>query len=219
MLPSTGTIILKGTTGNTNAVSIEIYGTPTNLSLFGTNAKTLYGWVSGNIQLTLFRGKCWANCGCDAYCNCDANCGCDVNCACDACPAPDVPLRMSDGTEKLAGDIVVGDVVVAWDEKTKTLSTRRVTRAERETNYRMRLTLSSGKVGEFAINHRFLTHQHQWVELQELRVGDLLSTGVTVLATAATGPGPVVSMTVEDLHTYITLGVVSHNAKQCPPGA
>ena len=212
MLPASGQIKLKGTTGDTNAVSIEIYGTPTNLALTAAAVKSLFGWVSGVIKLTYGYSKCSSNCACDADCGCDAD-GCGTY-----CPGPDVPLLMADGTEKLAGNMVVGDVVLAWNEVTQTLSPRKVTSVKLDHNTRMAVTFSSGRSGEFAANHRFLTNEHKWVELRALKLGDILSTGVSVRDIVLTGNGPVVAITVEDLHTYITLGVVSHNVKNCPPG-
>jgi hypothetical protein len=216
MLPTTGTIRLRGATStDTNAVSVEIFGTPTNLNLTATIVRTLFALASGTIKLTDGYGHCYSNCGCDANCGCDVNCTCDANggCICDLCPSPDVPLEMADGSEKPAGEIVVGDLVTAWDEEKRILSPRRITYVKRGENVRMSLLLSNGKSGEFAVNHRFLTISNTWAELRDLKVGDILSTGVSVLGTMLTGPGPVISMLVDELHTYVTLGVVSHNAK------
>jgi hypothetical protein len=132
-----------------------------------------------------------------------------------ACPAPDVPLLMSDGTEKPAGQIRVGDRVVAWDEAAGCECIEEVTFVERGENTVARLYLDNGQDGRFAINHRFLTHHGEWTELQHLHSGEKLH-GASVVSIQPLGSAEVVKITVNRVHTYITLGVVSHNMKAPP---
>jgi hypothetical protein len=77
----------------------------------------------------------------------------------------------------------------------------------------MWIHLSNGKSGRFAANHRILTSENEWVELQNLTIGTTLEGGLSVVSTSDAGYGPVVKITVEDTHTYYTLGFVSHNIK------
>jgi hypothetical protein len=133
-----------------------------------------------------------------------------------ACPAPDVPLLMADGTEKPAGVIRVGDRVVAWDEAAGCECVEEVTHAVMSTNHRWLLVLSNGRTGRFAANHRFLLGDGRWQELQHLVPGDVLTNGLVVESARPDVYGPVVKITVNRVHTYITLGVVSHNVK-IPP--
>jgi hypothetical protein len=128
------------------------------------------------------------------------------------CPAPDVPLLMADGTEKPAGDIRVGDRVVAWDEAAGCECVEEVTFVERGENTVARLYLDNGRDGRFAMNHRFLTHHGEWTELQHLHSGEKLH-GSSVICVQPLGFAEVVKITVNRVHTYITLGVVSHNIK------
>jgi len=51
------------------------------------------------------------------------------------------------------------------------------------------------------------------VELQDLKALSYLHSGVQVMSTEAADSGPVVKITVNRVHTYITLGVISHNIK------
>lgn len=129
------------------------------------------------------------------------------------CPAPDVPLLMADGSEKLAGNILVGDLVTAWDEETQSLTQERVTSVIPAVNHRMKIHLDSGKSGSFAPNHRFLCVGDEWIELQNLSEGIELSMGSRVAAISDDEDGPVMEITVNRVHTYITLGVISHNIK------
>jgi hypothetical protein len=129
------------------------------------------------------------------------------------CPAPDVPILMADGSTKVAGNIEVGDQVAAWDETSGMTCFERVTYAEFGTNERMMVHLDNGMSGKFAINHRFLLSDGQWCELQNLEAGMELMFGVKVLSTESAEPGYVVKITVNRVHTYFTLGVISHNVK------
>jgi hypothetical protein len=129
------------------------------------------------------------------------------------CPAPDVPLLMADGTEKPAGVIRVGDRVVAWDEAAGCECVEEVTGAVMGANHRWMLGLSNGRTGRFAANHRFLLSDGRWQELQHLVPGDVLTNGLVVESARPDVYGPVVKITVHRVHTYTTLGVVSHNIK------
>jgi hypothetical protein len=120
---------------------------------------------------------------------------------------------MADGTEKLAGDLVVGDVIRAWDEETSTFVDDVVTVSYIATNNRMWIVLSNGRMGRFARNHKFLRGT-EWVELQNLAAGDVLTNGISVIETKEDGHGPVVFITIKRVHTYVTLGVISHNYRK-----
>ncbi len=120
---------------------------------------------------------------------------------------------MADGSEKPAGEIKVGDRIRAWDEKKQNYVDAAVLVAQPATNHRMLIKLSNGREGLFAKNHKFLAGQ-TWTELQNLRPGNTLSDGVQVVSTEMRDLGPVVLITVEEVHTYVTLGVVSHNARK-----
>jgi hypothetical protein len=129
------------------------------------------------------------------------------------CPAPDVPLLMADGTEKPAGAIRIGDRVVAWDEAAGCECVEEVTHTSMSTNHRWLLVLSNGRSGRFAANHQFLLSDGRWQELQHLVHGDVLTNGLVVESARADVYGPVVKITINRVHTYTTLGVVSHNVK------
>jgi hypothetical protein len=129
------------------------------------------------------------------------------------CPAPDVPLLMADGTYKLAGDIQVNDIVIAWDEVANKFVKEYVTHAEMNENNRWWISLSNGQSGRFAHNHRFLTSNGVWKELETLIPGEVLFGGITVNSVREETLGPVVRITINRVHTYVTLGVVSHNLK------
>ena len=128
------------------------------------------------------------------------------------CPAPDVPVLMADGTYRLAGDLLLGDLVAAWDEEAACFCQEKIVAAVPSMNSLMRLYLDNGLDGRFAANHRFLTEDGQWIELQHLAPGSKLR-GATVIDVVPAGVSDVVQLTVDRVHTFITLGVVSHNMK------
>ena len=103
--------------------------------------------------------------------------------------------------------------MVAWDEEAGHEVIEQVTHAEPGKNERWWLVLSNGRSGRFAKNHRFLIESGDWCELQNLTTGEFLSNGVQVVGIQPEAMGPVVQITVSRVHTYHTLGVVSHNAK------
>lgn len=129
------------------------------------------------------------------------------------CPAPDVPLLMADGSEKPAGEIRVGDRVQAWDEEAGRFCVETVTHAIPGFNSRWTLRLSNGREGRFAANHRFLLPDGGWVELQHLTPGTTLAGGLRVVNAEPEAFGPVCKITINRVHTYQTLGVISHNVK------
>ena len=212
------------------------------LDLNNATVRSLAGIASGQIALSNLWGKTYCACNCNYactcvcnYCTCNCNyactcvcnyactCNCNYSCTCNCnytscgpegcCPAPEVPILLADGTEKPAGEIKEGDLICAWDEKVQEYVDARVIVAKMASNYRMFIKLSNGLDGLFAKNHKFLSGT-DWVELQNLRSGDELSNGVTVVSTKMETVGPVVLITVEEVHTYVTLGVISHNARK-----
>ena len=129
------------------------------------------------------------------------------------CPAPEIPIEMADGTLRAAGELAVGDRVRVWDEQAQAFGEDVVSATSPSTNLRMWVVLDNSQCGRFAANHRILGEDGAWVELQAMSPGLRLHGGVTVVGTIPDGVGPVVQLTVENTHTYVALGVVSHNVK------
>ncbi|MCP3065786.1 hypothetical protein LXT21_44170 [Myxococcus sp. K38C18041901] len=134
------------------------------------------------------------------------------------CPAPWVPILLSDGREVPAGELRVGAWVRTQDEVTLAWGDYPVTQAATLDADCRRLVLEDGRELVATYNHRVRT-EADWVELRHLERGARLvgeKPGVVARVEEA-GRGPVVLLTVAGAHTYQTLGVLSHNVKRADP--
>ena len=161
------------------------------------------------------------------------------------CPDPDMKILMSDGSQKRAGDLVVGDLVKTYHEKdlekASELAHKKALvlasggteeysqlREQLESSY-AKATLGEYKV-EFvdiikdvekikltfdgseiicSLSHKFYVND-SWKEARELKVGDEVS-DKKLLSKESVENGDVVFITIEDAHTYICEGLLSHN--------
>lgn len=169
-------------------------GSTTTYTLTVTNPRSTQ--TSATVTVTVSAG-CGANCRLDGAC----------------CPDPWVLIWMADGSYKMAGDLRIGDWVVAWNERLERFESEMVVEVENSVNWRHTIELSNGQSGKFASNHRLLTSNLEWKELRDLLPGEELFGGISVVRVYEDTLGPVVKFTVNDLHTYVSLGVVSHNLK------
>jgi hypothetical protein len=188
------------------AVKVTLYNAAGSSDTFCWYVVT--GWVAG-MALTCNIGTAWPG----TFSGASAGGSGSGSGGGDLCPAPDVPLLMADGSESPAGRIAVGDLVAAWDEETGTMVAEEVSAVSFGENTRWWIHLSNGRSGRFAANHRFLVASGEWIELQDLQAGEELHGGLQVLATKPESRGAVVRITVKRVHTYVTLGVISHNMK------
>ena len=161
------------------------------------------------------------------------------------CPDPDMKILMSDGSQKRAGDLVIGDLVKTYHEKdlekASELAHKKALvlasggteeysqlREQLESSY-AKATLGEYKV-EFvdiikdvekikltfdgseiicSLSHKFYVN-NSWKEARELKVGDEVS-DKKLLSKESVENGDVVFITIEDAHTYICEGLLSHN--------
>ena len=157
------------------------------------------------------------------------------------CPDPNMHILMANGSQKRAGDLKVGDLVKTYHEKDlkkagkKSLvlasgSTEKYSelREQLESSY-AKATLGDYKV-EFvdiiknvekikltfegseiicSLSHKFYVDD-SWKEAKNMVIGDEVSSKKLV-AIEDVEDGDVVYITVEDAHTYICEGLLSHN--------
>lgn len=131
------------------------------------------------------------------------------------CVTPNTPILLASGMYKLAGDIVVGDLLHTQHETTLEWGNYAVEAVEQGTNSCMHLTFS-GDVGlTTSVNHRMYT-EDGWTEAQHMAIGTkLLPSGKTLLSAVQVGTQPVTKMTVEEAHTFMSEGgILNHNIKQ-----
>ncbi|MCG7349799.1 Hint domain-containing protein [Sphingomonas sp. ACRSK] len=122
------------------------------------------------------------------------------------CVTTDTPILMADGTERPAGDILVGDRIL--------------------TRHELRLNEVGGGWGVFLVEAiEIADSEDVWqaeVGGRTLRAtGEhLVYTGAWVkmrdIGTKVVGSHRIVKMTVTDAHTYVSNGVLSHNIKMEP---
>ena len=161
------------------------------------------------------------------------------------CPDPDMKILMSDGSQKRAGDLVVGDLVKTYHEKDLEKASELAHKkalvlasggTEKYSQLREQLESSYAKaaLGEYkvefvdiikdvekikltfdgseiicSLSHKFYVN-NSWKEARELKVGDEVS-DKKLLSKESVENGDVVFITIEDAHTYICEGLLSHN--------
>ena len=126
----------------------------------------------------------------------------------DTCPSPDTPILLANGLEVRAGDLKVGDKVRTSHEKTGTWGNYPVSRVQIVRSPRLCLILDQGRF-ICSPSHKFSTGS-DWKEARDFRAGDTLQQR-TILASVNLEDGDVVSITVDDAHTYVSQGLLSHN--------
>ena len=127
------------------------------------------------------------------------------------CPDPNTLILMADGSEKKAGELVVGDTVKTYHEDTMEYGDYRVSFVKTISNIeKMRFVFEDTEI-VCSTSHKFFVN-NGWKEGTDMKVGDEVS-GQTLLAIGKYADGDVVHITIEDAHTYIAAGLLSHNKK------
>ena len=130
------------------------------------------------------------------------------------CPIPGMKILLSDGSNKLIEEIKVGDEVDTLHEETLKRGQHKVTKVEKVKTALLSLNFS-GQFFKCAPTHQFhFADKKEWVEAQDLTQGDkvLLLDGekeFTELEKIKKGTG--IHLTVDEAHTFICDGILSHN--------
>jgi hypothetical protein len=130
------------------------------------------------------------------------------------CPSPEMLILLSSGEQRKAGDLQVGDEVKTQHETTMEWGNFKVTHAEIIPNAKRLNIKLDGKDFICSLDHKFYK-DGAWVDAKDVKVGDVLSDKV-VTEIAEHSTGDVVQITVDDAHTYICEGVLSHNKSPVP---
>ena len=89
------------------------------------------------------------------------------------CFMPNQLISMADETLKEIKDIVVGDLVKAWDKQNNIIKKTIVTNTFTKVHNNVReLYLDNGKMLKPTGNHPFLTKDNNWVSVDNLQIGD-----------------------------------------------
>jgi hypothetical protein len=118
-------------------------------------------------------------------------------------------ILLSSGEQRKAGDLQVGDEVKTQHETTMEWGNFKVTHAEIIPNAKRLNIKLDGKDFICSVDHKFYK-DGAWVDAKDIKVCDVLS-GKTVTEIAEHSTGDVVQITIDDAHTYICEGVLSHN--------
>jgi hypothetical protein len=125
------------------------------------------------------------------------------------CPSPEMLILLSNGEQCKAGDLQVGDEVKTQHETTMEWGNFKVTHAEIIPNAKRLNIKLDGKDFICSVDHKFYKDS-AWVDAKDVKVGDVLS-GKSVTEIAEHSTGDVVQITIDNAHTYICEGVLSHN--------
>lgn len=170
-------------------------------------------------------GRCTQDCGYPpgggSGCYLDPESG-EVICdECGSCFAAGTPISMADGSSRAIERVVVGDVVLAFDEDEVRIVPATVTRTFVHQDEATGTLLVNGTLRATG-NHPFHANG-AWVRADNLSIGDTLlqiSEGGTALAVKEGGVGSLMSLPgapgtynleVERYHNYFAGGVLVHN--------
>lgn len=134
------------------------------------------------------------------------------------CVDPNTVILIDEtGTTKLAGELVVGEHVYTMHEYTKSWGYYTITNHELITQPKLQLTFIDNTTLIASESHKVYLGRDVWSNISDLKVGDcVVSRGggmKEIIDIQSLGSGTVVSMEIEDAHTYISNNIVSHNIK------
>jgi hypothetical protein len=134
------------------------------------------------------------------------------------CVDPAVLIMLSDGTYAPAGSIKVGDVLFTMHEKTLEFGAYPVVYVEELDQPKALVLFDDGSDMLVSHSHKFFMVDGEWKQVYQLEPGDTIkaapgATDKKVIKLEPKGDGPVMKFTVEDAHTYISEGLISHNSK------
>lgn len=131
------------------------------------------------------------------------------------CPTPDMKILLGDDRWVNAGDLKVGDYIFTVHENTGKWDTYRVSYFEIVNQPILSISVA-GKIIKVSESHKFLVEDGRYVTVSDIQIGDRIQTvdGLAILEyKERIGEGPVVKIEVEEAHTYVVEGLISHNIK------
>ena len=129
-----------------------------------------------------------------------------------SCPDPSMLILMANGSQKKAGDLMVGDLIKTNHEKDMKLGEYKVEYVNVVNDIpKTKLTFDESVI-VCSLTHKFYVGD-DWKAAEDMVIGDEVS-GQKLISIDDVEDGDVVHITVEDAHTYICEGLLSHN-KRC----
>lgn len=131
------------------------------------------------------------------------------------CPDPDTEILLSDNKMVKAKDLKVGDYVYTMHEKTGIWGDFKVSYVKIIDNQnKLEFILNDGSSIKVSDSHKFYMEGDVWKKSSDISVGEIIkgiSSNKTIVSINTIDPGQVVKIEVEDAHTYISNGLISHN--------
>ena len=125
------------------------------------------------------------------------------------CPDPSMNILMADGSQKKAGDLVVGDVVRTHHEESFELGDYKVEFTEIINDVeKIKLIFDKCEI-VCSLSHKLYVDD-SWKKVKDMVIGDKVL-DKKLIAIEDVENGDVVRITIEDAHTYICEGLLSHN--------
>jgi len=129
-----------------------------------------------------------------------------------SCPDPSMLILMANGLQKRAGDLMVGDLIKTNHEKDMKLGEYKVEYVNVVNDIpKTKLIFEESEI-VCSLTHKFYVG-NDWKAAEDMVIGDEVS-GQKLISIKNVEDGDVVHITVEDAHTYICEGLLSHN-KRC----
>ena len=130
------------------------------------------------------------------------------------CPDPETKILLENMMTKRAGDLKIGDYVHTMHETTGEWSNYRVNKVEFYTSNKLEIKFTENSTIKVSNSHKFLDIDGNWIVAESLVVGCKLKTidGFKVVESKVDiGTGQVVKLEIDQAHTYISEGLISHN--------
>ena len=134
-----------------------------------------------------------------------------------SCPTPEMLIYIGENEWKPAGELVIGDLVYTQHQHTNEWGYYEVTFVKRAIEKNIISTFIGDKEIKVSDLHRFLTPSGEYLHIKDLSVGDLVETldgPMEITSKKDLGSMEVIKIEVNDAHTYVLEGVISHNIKE-----
>jgi hypothetical protein len=134
------------------------------------------------------------------------------------CVDPKTPILVQpDGTSVLAEELQVGTNIYTMHEFTKDWNYYPVKAVARNQREKALVTFTDNSTLLCSTTHKFYIRRNEWLQLFELKAGDYVASyneGMKQIASIEPqGMGEVITLEIEDAHTYVANKLISHNIK------
>lgn len=133
------------------------------------------------------------------------------------CVDPLVSILLPSGITKIAAEVKLNDIILTVHEITKELGEFKVLSKKIITQPKVIVKFTDGTEIKVSDTHKFLMSDDTWKQIFMLKGNETvkgLENDKTIEEIIKIGEGDVVMFEIEDAHTYISDGLISHNVKQ-----